>query len=221
MSGHSNQDPRLDQAATSDASLLATHEKLLGKQMDERARYSLLSLALVFGFSGLILWAGTYVNRFSGLFDSRIFDENALPHTGGEEVLKIDPIVLGKRQYAAACITCHQADGKGQPGVYPPLAGSDWVAGSEERLARLVLHGLKGPIKVNGVDYGAAAMPAFGKVAGSGYNWSDDKIAAVLTYVRQEWGNTAPPVTAEKIAEIHAKEGDRKEWVADELLKLP
>lgn len=221
MSGYSNQDPRLDQAATSDANLLATHEKLLGKQMDERARYSLLSLALVFGFSGLILWAGTYVNRFSGLFDSRIFDENALPRTGGEEVVKIDPIVLGKRQYAAACITCHQADGKGQPGVYPPLAGSDWVAGSEERLARLVLHGLKGPMKVNGVDYGAAAMPAFGKVAGSGYNWSDDKIAAVLTYIRQEWGNSAPPVTAEKVAEIHAKEGDRKEWVADELLKLP
>ena len=45
------------------------------------------------------------------------------------------------------------------PGVYPPLAGSEWVLGSEERLIRIVLHGLKGPVKVKGLEFGAAAMP--------------------------------------------------------------
>jgi mono/diheme cytochrome c family protein len=65
-------------------------------------------------------------------------------------------------------------------------------------------------------------MPIFGKgVTNSDYNWSDDKIAAVLTYVRSEWGNAAAPVTTEKVAEIHAKEGDHKPWTSDELQKFP
>jgi mono/diheme cytochrome c family protein len=74
---------------------------------------------------------------------------------------------------------------------------------------------------VKGTTYNAAAMPAFGKVAGSGYNWSDDKIAAVLTYIRSEWGNAAGPITTEQVAAVHAKEGDRKAWSADDLQKLP
>ena len=106
------------------------------------------------------------------------------------------------------------------PGAIPPLVNSDWVTGSEERVIRIVLHGITGPIKVNGADYNSA-MPAFGRVAGSGYNWSDDKIAAVLTYIRQEWGNQAGPITTEKVAEIRAKEGDRKPWLAADLEKLP
>ena len=67
----------------------------------------------------------------------------------------------------------------------------------------------------------AAAMPAFGKVAGSGYNWSDDRIAAVLSYVRQAWGNKAGAITPEQVAAIHTKEADRKEWSEAELQKIP
>ena len=220
MSTPSNQDPRLDQAAASDESLLAAHEKLLGKQPDEKARYKLLPLNLLFIFSGLIFFAGTYLNRYSGMFDSHIYNENALPSKGGEVAVKVDPLVLGKKQYDAICITCHQATGLGQPGVYPPLAASEWATGSEERLIRLVLYGLNGPVKVKGLDYNGA-MPAVGKVAGSGYNLSDEKVAAVLTYVRQQWGNAAGPITTEQVAAIRAKEGDRKAYAADELLKLP
>ena len=83
-----------------------------------------------------------------------------------------------------------------------------------------MLHGLQGPITVNGAAYNSA-MPPFGRVAGSGFNWSDDKVAAVLTYVRQEWGNQASAITTEKVAEIRAKEGDHKPWTAEELLKIP
>ncbi len=222
MSAAPNSDPRLDQAAASDESLIAAHEKLLGKRPDDGAHYRLLPLNLLFVFSGLIFFAGTYLNKFSGHFDPHVYDEHALPHKGGEEVVKIDPVVLGKKLFNnAACNTCHQVTGMGVPGTYPPLAGSEWVLGSEERVIRIVLHGLQGPVTVKGTTFNAAAMPAFGKVAGSGYNWSDDKIAAVLTYVRQEWGNNAGPITAEQVAAIHAKEGDRKSWTADELAKLP
>ncbi len=223
MSQPSNSDPRLEQAAATDESLLASHEKLLGKKPDDQANYRLLPLNLLFVFSGLIFFAGTYLNLYSGHFDPKIYNEHALPRpAGAEEVVKVDPRELGKKLFNnAACNTCHQVTGLGQPGVYPPLAGSEWVVGSEERVIRILLHGLQGKVTVKGTEYSAAAMPAFGKVAGSGYNWSDDKIAAVLTYVRSEWGNSAGPITTEKVAEIHAKEGDHKAWAADELTKLP
>ena len=129
---------------------------------------------------------------------------------------KIDPIALGKKLYVT-CASCHQASGLGAPGIFPPLAGSDWVTGSEERLISILLHGLKGPLTVKGVTYGAAAMPAFGK--GSGYDLSDEKVAAVLTYIRQEWGNEAGLIDTSLVTEIRNR-GDRKEWTEAELLQI-
>jgi len=112
-------------------------------------------------------------------------------------------------------------NGQGVPNIYPPLAGSEWVTGSEERLISILLHGLKGPVTVKGNTYSAAAMPAFGQVPGSGYNWSDEKIAAVLTYIRQEWGNEAGPIDTARVAAIHAQDPNRKEWTEAELNELP
>lgn len=221
MSSSSNQDPRLDQAAASDESVLAAHEKVLGKQPDEKARYKLLPLNLLFLFSGLIFFAGTYLNRYSGLFDAYVFNENLLPTPAGATVvLKVDPLVLGKKQYDAICVTCHQPNGLGLPPTFPPIAASEWVLGSDERLISLVVYGVIGPMKVKGVEYNAAAMPTIGKVAGSAYNLSDDKVAAVLTYIRHEWGNSGAPITTEQVAAVRGKVGDRKPFVQDELLKI-
>ena len=221
MSASDQNDPRLEQAGASDESLLAAHEKLLGRAPDDHGHYKLLPLGLLFFFSGLIFYAGTYLNRYAGHYDPAIHNENASPTKAGAVIVAIDPVVLGKKQYEAICVTCHQPTGLGLPGVYPPLAGSEWANGSEERLIRIVLYGLKGPLKVKGVDYNGAAMPAIGKVTGGGFNLNDEKLAAVLTYIRQEWGNKSGPITAEQVAAIHAKEGDRKEVTSDELLKLP
>jgi mono/diheme cytochrome c family protein len=220
MSTPPNQDPRVDQAAVTDESLLAVHEKLAGKQPDEGANYRLTPLVLLFVFSGLIFWAGTYLNRYSGHFDAGIFNENAHPTKGEVAVAKADPMKVGAAAYASACVACHLPTGLGQPGTIPPLAGSEWVVGSEERVIHIVLYGLNGPIHVKGADYNSS-MPTFGKVAGSGYNWSDEKIAAVLTYVRASFGNTASPITVEQVAAVHAKEGDHKPMTQDELNKLP
>jgi mono/diheme cytochrome c family protein len=213
--------PSVDPAAMTDETLVAAHEKLLGKQPDEKARYRLLPLNLLFFFSGLIFFGGTYLGRYAGHFDPLIFNENVKHGAAITAAPAADPIEVGKKLYNnAACNTCHQPNGMGLPGAFPPLVGSEWVVGSEERVIRIVLHGLVGPIKVKGADYNSA-MPAFGRVAGSGYNWTDDKVAAVLTYVRQEWGNQAGPISTEKVAEIRAKEGDHKAWTAAELEKLP
>ena len=213
-------DPRLDQPGASDESLLTAHEKELARKPNDGGHYRLLPLILLFVFSGLIFYAGTYLNHYSGHYDASIFNENAHPTSASAEAPKIDPLVLGKRNYEQVCATCHQATGLGVEGVYPPLAKSEWVVGSPERVIRIVLHGLKGPLTVEGKQYGQAAMPAFGQVAGSGYNWTDDRIAAVLSYIRQEWGNKAEPITPEQVAAVHTKEGNRKEWSQEELEKI-
>lgn len=132
------------------------------------------------------------------------------------------PASPGKDLYVSggACAVCHGANGEGLTGVYPPLAGSAWVNGPEERLIRIMLHGLQGPVTVADKDYNGAAMPGFGQVARSPFNWDDAKIAQVLTYIRQSWGNSRPPVTAENVARIRREIGDRDPWTQEELLKI-
>lgn len=218
MSNPSPLDPRLEQPGATDEGLLNAHEAAAKKKVgDDGGHYRLMPIALLFIFSGLIFYAATYMNHYSGAYSSEVFNETALPADASAGPVKIDPLVLGKRNYDQVCATCHQATGMGVEGIYPPLAGSEWVTGSPDLLIRVVLHGLKGPITVAGKPYSAAAMPAFGRVAGSGYNWNDERIAAVLTYIRQEWGNSAEPITAEQVAAIHTQEGNRKEWTEQEL----
>lgn len=119
----------------------------------------------------------------------------------------------GRETYAALCAACHQAHGGGLANVAPPLAGSDWVAGSPERLVRVVLHGLYGPVTVNGQAWNLA-MPGLGGAPGL----DDEKIAGVLTYVRRAWGNTAEPVAPALVATVRNETGARTlPWTEDEL----
>jgi mono/diheme cytochrome c family protein len=126
---------------------------------------------------------------------------------------------IGAKGYGAACVTCHQPNGEGIPNIYPPLADSEWVKGSEERAISIVLFGLTGPITVKGVTYPGIPMPAF--VQGSSFNWTDEQIAAVLTYVRQAWDNKAAPITEGKVKGVRTKTGQRGEMTEEELKKIP
>lgn len=103
--------------------------------------------------------------------------------------------VDGGALYASLCAACHQPTGQGLPGVFPPLAGSEWVAGKDSTLAAIVLHGINGPLTVKGNAY-QGAMPAFKAQLG------DAQIAAVLSHVRSQWGNRSPAVTAEAVARV-------------------
>lgn len=124
--------------------------------------------------------------------------------------------VDGGAIYAAMCAGCHQATGQGLPGVFPPLAGSEWVVGKAGTAAAIVLHGISGPIQVKGQDFNGT-MPAF---AGS---LDDAEIAAVLSHVRRQWGNAAAPVTPEAVADTRAHHADRTTPFngGDELATLP
>jgi mono/diheme cytochrome c family protein len=121
----------------------------------------------------------------------------------------------GKQVYSTTCAACHQATGLGVEGTYPPLAGSEIVEGDEGKIARIVLHGLTGPVEVAGETY-SGAMPPWGGVL------KDPEIAAVITYVRGAWGNHAAPVSAAKVASIRASNAARKTpWTAAELAQIP
>ncbi len=107
----------------------------------------------------------------------------------------------GKALFAAQCAACHQATGKGLPGVFPPLDGSEWVHGDTRVLANILLHGINGEITVAGTKY-QGSMPAFSQL-------SDDELAGVATYIRSSWSNKAEAVTAELFAKERAA-SDRK-----------
>jgi len=120
-------------------------------------------------------------------------------------------------QREAHCMTCHQASGKGMGVIYPTLVGSPWVLGSDERLAKSVLHGLWGPMTVNGQTYdparGVPPMTAFRALL------NDEETAAVLTFVRNTWGNKAAPVSAAVVAKVRKDTASRSTfWNPDELL---
>lgn len=108
------------------------------------------------------------------------------------------------------CVGCHQPTGLGLPGVNPPLAGSEWVLGGTERLARIAMHGLMGPVTVKGTNFNSVMVPP---------PLSDTEIAQVLTYIRNSWGNEGSMVTKEMIVNARAAVGSRSgPWKVEELM---
>ncbi|MGH8017170.1 MAG: c-type cytochrome [Opitutaceae bacterium] len=207
---------RLEQGAVSDNSITAVHRQLLREKPEPTESFSPIPIVLLFIFSGLIFVCGVYIARFSGEFQATSFSPSqGRPSAESTAAAPVDPMVLGGRLFTQNCVACHQANGQGIPNVYPPLAGSEWVSGSEDRLVRILLHGLSGPIEVEGKSFNNA-MPAFGPQ--SGYRFNAERIAAVLTYVRGSLGNTAAPVTVEKVEEVMNAVGSRSApWTAPEL----
>jgi mono/diheme cytochrome c family protein len=175
-------------------------------------------LLLIAIFAVLVYLGMLYLDGHAGGFDPQVYRpyashvvvEDKQPHEGG-------PGPLGKQVFQT-CAACHQPDGKGSAALNaPPLAGSDWAqAEGPNRIIRIVLNGLAGPITVSGGQYGAGAMPAFKDA------FTDEQIAAVLSYVRQEWGNKASPVKPEQVKAIRDKVASKPDsWNAADLLQIP
>ena len=134
---------------------------------------------------------------------------------------KVDPLSSaqqamfdhGKQVFTMVCAACHQPTGLGQGGLAPPLVDSEWLLGPPVRPIRIVLNGLSGPIKVDGVEFNLE-MPAVGTL-------SDEDIAAVLTYARREWDHTASPVDTRSVSQVRAQTRTRPgSWTAEELLQV-
>ena len=158
--------------------------------------------------------------------------ETALAHLNGKSVeekkeelvttnlkgAERDLFIAGKEIYAREgfCVTCHQPDGGGlSASGFPPIAETRWATGSEERLIKLVLKGLHGPIEVLGKGYpGQVPMTPFGGML------NDEEVAAVLTYVRNSFGNQASAISPEQVKEVRAATKDKTGFYSpDELLQ--
>ena len=128
--------------------------------------------------------------------------------TGGPDLAR------GKVVYENVCGLCHGNDGMGKPNQAPPFAKSEWALGSPNRMIRIPLAGLAGPVTVVGTQWNLA-MPAMGAAL------PDEDLAAVLTYIRQSWGNTASAIVPEQIKAVRAEIGNRSQpWSVDELNKV-
>jgi len=205
-----------EHARMGDAEMRDIHAQLMREKEEPTEGFRPVPMFLIFLFAGLMGWGGYYMGEYNAGFDPMNFREDLQPGTTAEDTgpaAPVDPIAQGRRIYSQQCSVCHQGSGEGVPGSFPPLADSRWVQGKPERVIKILLAGLNGPIEVKGNIYNGE-MPAFGQLR-------DSDIASVLTFVRQEWGNDAPAITEEMIASVREEYGDRSQpWTAPELLEL-
>lgn len=149
----------------------------------------------------LLLFLGAvYFDRHSGWFNKQVY----APYTSAEELASYQPksgatsmLTQGKAVYETYCGLCHGSDGLGKPGQAPELAGSEWVAKDITSLARIPLAGLNGPIQVKSRDWNLSMAPM-------GASLSDADLSAVLTYIRQSWGNKNGAVSVDEIKAARA-----------------
>jgi mono/diheme cytochrome c family protein len=196
------------------------HGAILREKDDPRDGYEPIPLWLVSIFMALVFWAGAYLSFYSGGFQSDVFDPVQVSWAGGGAVAKgpPDPMVVGKRLYTANCVACHQPTGQGVAGQFPTLVGSEWVLGGDwhgdNHLVKILLNGLQGAIQVKGETYNGA-MPPWKQL-------KDEQIAMILTYIRNEWGNSAPPITAAQVAKIREETAAQTEpWTQSQLQAIP
>jgi mono/diheme cytochrome c family protein len=175
---------------------------------------------LFVGVFVLLCLVAVYFDARGGWFDARIYKPYSRlpdppPPTDGPN------LGHGQRVYNMACAVCHQANGLGSTAQNaPPLVGSEWVlAEGPNRIIRIVLHGLQGPIEVAGKQYGAGVMTPFKDAL------SDEDVAAVLSFIRMnpEWKHKGTEVKPEQVTKIRELTKDRGSvnWTAAELVKVP
>lgn len=214
---------RRESHATAEEDVLAVHRQAFREAQEpgEGAEpgpwwfWAAAVLALVFG--------GFYMGRYSGPFageaavhagvDAPGGTSSGGAPTGGAAPGEAYHAVAadGHGVYESRCSACHQANGEGLPGAFPPLAGSEYILGDPERVVRIVLHGLTGPVTVKGQTFNGA-MPAWAD------QLSDAEIAAVLSYERSSFGNAAPAITADLVADQRSATARRTTpWTAAEL----
>jgi mono/diheme cytochrome c family protein len=194
-----------------DADIYSIHSQIVSREKSEPDEGFEPTPWWVWTISVLVLFImGYYLGRYSGTFGT-VAHEVEMPLAAMEE--HIEREVRGDILYAGMCQACHQSNGQGVPGRYPPLVGSDWVIRDAETPARIVLFGLEGPIIVRGNTYNERMDPFHNRL-------NDREIAAVVTYIRTTWGNEASEVSPDLVGELRESHQGRGLWRAPELEAL-
>jgi len=169
------------------------HAPLLRELPDPEDGFEPMPIWLATAFIALLMWSFWYFGHYDARFsrDAYTLEPQAGVMTADASP-KRDVATLGKEVFAL-CAACHQQGGEGVAGTFPPLAGSERVLGEATPLIHLLLGGLHGEIEVKGVRY-KGVMPAWAE------QLSDEEIAAVLTYIRSSFGNSAPGIAPTSVA---------------------
>ncbi|MFP6873385.1 MAG: cytochrome c [Verrucomicrobiales bacterium] len=196
------------------------HASARREKQDPEAGFEPLSLWFFSICACVLMVGGGYLGAKSAGFDFGSIQVSGYKAGAPPNFTPVGPVLserdkyfkAGEAVYKTVCNGCHQANGRGQ-GQIPPLVDSGWVTNGTERMAQIVLNGIRGPITVNGTSYGAQEMPAQKGAL------SDQRIAQVITYVRERFGGIADAVvTKEMIADARNRHGDRvAQYTAGEL----
>ena len=164
-----------------------THHAAQERENEEpEERIRPVPLAAVIVTLTMVLFGVVYIFLSEPFGNAELGDRRTLADLSGPAPVAAGAAVDGKAVFAAQCVACHQATGKGLPGVFPPLDGSEWVQGDARTVANILLHGINGKITVAGTDY-SGAMPSFQQL-------NDAELAAVASYVRSNWYNKAEAI---------------------------
>ena len=185
---------------------------------EPRANRTPVPIWLVILFFILLYWAMIYFDTYGGWFSPQVY----APYRSTNELAEFqlpapgsDLVNRGRALFNSpiGCAVCHQPDGMGKPGQFPPLAGSEWVQGPPNRLIRIPLCGLTGPITVHGAQFNNVMPPL-------GSTFKDDELAAILSYIRQSFGNNASEVSPEQVKAVRSQVSSHPSFTADELNKV-
>lgn len=164
--------------------------QLAREQPDPEEGTRPLPVPFLLFFAGVGIVAAVYLLRYRGHDAAWAGDDRSAQRAPTSELTP-------EAAYQKNCSSCHQTNGMGVPGAFPPLAGSPWVVNDRETPIRAVLLGLSGPIEVSGKTY-SGVMPSFADAL------SDAEIALATTHARGAFGNGASPVTADDVAKVRA-----------------
>jgi len=212
---------RIDYQETPDVT--EVHASVKREHAEPTAEVTPMPLWLT-GLCGLaVAWAGAYFGIFNGGLSGNVFNEYQsspavlfpLPQKGGTEAAVALTLAQQGKSVYGQCVGCHGGTGAGVPGQFPPLVGSEWVNKGEKRIVAILLKGIQGPLTVGGKPFNNA-MPAWEGAL------TDKKIAAVASFVRSEWGNTAGEISEAKVTAARKEfAGKAGAWSEAELLQIP
>lgn len=198
-----------------ETSTLAVHEEVMREADDPHEAFDAGPRWFYYFAVAALVVGGFYLGRHMGDFSNAVhigFIDSTSLGMRAETALKAGNQVSGSAIFTSRCATCHQPDGKGVPGAFPPLTGSPFVIGEPEVLVRILLHGLQGPLEVEGQKYNGV-MPAWAT------QLKDGEIAAVATHVRNSLGdNKADAVDEALVARVRQEtQGQDQPYTAETL----
>ena len=198
----------------SDEEIVKSHVELSKNKHQPTKNFLIAPLVFVFVFGCLIFVCSIQLAHTTNSFQLHPPVDVIELSPEEKEALRLErKISSGEKIFAGRCASCHQANGLGIEGQFPPLANSEWVAADPAVITSIILKGLKGEIVVDGKTYGTSAAVNMAAVP-----ISDREIANVSTYVRQAWGNTSSEVTEDFVTELRSEQSAKQDqWIGAEL----